>query len=223
MPIPLAMMIPFMAAQSMLMGDAFGRSFQYGKRKISAMSNEEFNAYDESALVNELFKNYNALIPPLKEMIADSKDFQVFIFAHLLDMPRDLLSQLFGAVFPKDETPTAPKDTEHKFLSPKEILQHQIHGHLGGTGQQVGKPEEPVQPPSQGNNPNVTQTDVSKPGLPKAGPQQISDRNGLIQKIANLATALGKATKAPQKTNIKNSIKVLQAKLTKLLESFNWI
>ncbi len=32
-----------MATQSMVMGDAFGQAFQYGKRKISAMSNEEFN------------------------------------------------------------------------------------------------------------------------------------------------------------------------------------
>ncbi len=29
-PLPLAMMMPFMAGQSMLMGDAFGKSYQYG-------------------------------------------------------------------------------------------------------------------------------------------------------------------------------------------------
>ncbi len=43
LPVPLPMMIPFMGAQSLVIGKMFGVGFQYGKRKISAMSNEEFN------------------------------------------------------------------------------------------------------------------------------------------------------------------------------------
>ncbi len=42
-PLPLPMMIPFMGIQSAVMAEQFGTLFQYGKRRISAMSNEEFN------------------------------------------------------------------------------------------------------------------------------------------------------------------------------------
>ncbi len=117
MPVPLAMMIPFMAAQSMLMGDAFGRSFQYGKRKISAMSNEEFNVYNPKDMISEMTTTYNALIPELSQMIKDSKDFQTFIFAQLLDMPREMLAQLFGAVARPESQATSGdigKDIEAK-------------------------------------------------------------------------------------------------------------
>ncbi len=72
MPIPLAMMIPFMATQSMVMGDAFGRSFQYGKRRISAMTNEEFNAYSPTQIAEEIFAEYKQIIPKLGKSIEDS-------------------------------------------------------------------------------------------------------------------------------------------------------
>ncbi len=98
MPIPLAMMIPFMATQSMVMGDAFGRSFQYGKRKISAMSNEEFNATSMNEQAEDMYKTYKLIIPSLQQSIKDSTELQKFIIASLLDMPRDLLASFFGAV-----------------------------------------------------------------------------------------------------------------------------
>ncbi len=168
MPIPLAMMLPFMAAQSMLMGDAFGRSFQYGKRKISAMSNEEFNKFDEKALVGEMMKNYHAVIPELKTMIAESKEFQTFIFASLLDMPRDLLSRLFGAVVdPNKEAGKGKPDTEHSFLSPIEQRAHIRHGHRQEIEERYGKIKEP------GTQPIPT-------------PQPI-----LIEKVQNLPNILG--------------------------------
>ncbi len=54
LPIPLAMMIPFMGAQSLVLGKAFGEGFQYGKRKISAMTNEEFNKLTPSDIAANL-------------------------------------------------------------------------------------------------------------------------------------------------------------------------
>ncbi len=127
MPIPLAMMLPFMAAQSMLMGDAFGRSFQYGKRKISAMSNEDFNAYDEKSLISDMTKTYEAILPSIKEQIDQSKDLQAFIIASLLDMPRDLLFKFFSSTVAGDED--LPDIDPHSFLSPLEIRAHIRHGH----------------------------------------------------------------------------------------------
>lgn len=49
-PLPNPVMIPFMGIQSAIMAKMFGEYFQYGKRKIQAMSNEEFNRLDATQL-----------------------------------------------------------------------------------------------------------------------------------------------------------------------------
>ncbi len=90
-----------MAAQSMIMGDAFGRSFQYGKRKISAMSNEEFNALDTKSLVSEMTTMYKEITPNLIQMMKDSTELQNQVIAQMLDIPREALSALFGATVPE--------------------------------------------------------------------------------------------------------------------------
>ncbi len=129
MPIPLAMMIPFMATQSMVMGQAFGMSFQYGKRKISAMSNEEFNATKLQDLATDMYATYKLIIPNLKQSINDSQDLQRYIVASLLDMPRDLLSAFFEGLTGSTTAPTGTeggevavgKETaEESFLPPSE-------------------------------------------------------------------------------------------------------
>ena len=74
-------MMPFMAGQSMLMGDAFGKSYQYGKRKISAMSNEEFNKLTPTDLAQDITADFTALIPELKIAMAQSTEFQAQIIA----------------------------------------------------------------------------------------------------------------------------------------------
>ncbi len=138
MPIPLAMMLPFMAAQSMLMGDAFGRSFQYGKRKISAMSNEDFNKYDEASLISDMTKTYEAILPSIKEQIDQSKDLQAFIVASLLDMPRDLLFKFFSSVAGDTGGEVPSEDLSHKFLSDVEKRTHVRHGHAQEIEEQYG-------------------------------------------------------------------------------------
>jgi len=132
MPIPLAMMIPFMATQSMVMGQAFGMGFQYGKRKISAMSNEEFNKTTMEAIASEMFASYEKIIPNLKTQMADNQGLQNFIIAKLLDMPRDLISDFFNSitgqqtsqtgepVHTEEEIKTFTEETAGKFLSPEE-------------------------------------------------------------------------------------------------------
>ncbi len=83
-PLPLAMMLPFMAGQSMIMGDAFGKAYQYGKRKISAMSNEEFNKMDANTLGRELIEDYTKIVPHLKVAVHQSLDFQKLIITELV-------------------------------------------------------------------------------------------------------------------------------------------
>ncbi len=79
-PFPLALMIPFMAGQSLAMGEAFGKGFQYGKRKISSMSNEEFNALDFKGLSESLATDYRVMIPSLEKSIRASDVLQRAVF-----------------------------------------------------------------------------------------------------------------------------------------------
>ncbi len=79
-PFPLALMIPFMAGQSLAMGEAFGKGFQYGKRKISSMSNEEFNALDFKELSESLATDYRVMIPSLQKSIEASDELQKSVF-----------------------------------------------------------------------------------------------------------------------------------------------
>ncbi len=97
-PIPLAMMIPFMATQSLVMGEAFGKAFQFGKRKISAMSNDEFNKLDIETVASEMFASYKNIEIDLKQSISDSSDFQNHIFSQLILLGPNLIKALSGAV-----------------------------------------------------------------------------------------------------------------------------
>ncbi len=89
------MMMPFMAGQSMLMGDAFGKSYQYGKRKISAMSNEEFNKLTPEMLGKQIVTDYAAIIPSLEEAVRASTAFQSMIIQEmgviLKNIPNEIL------------------------------------------------------------------------------------------------------------------------------------
>ncbi len=100
-PLPLAMMMPFMAGQSMIMGDAFGKAYQYGKRKISAMSNEEFNKLTPDDLAKSLQTDYMSIIPSLKASTVASRDFQSFIIKELAtivrSVPTDVIQGVSGA------------------------------------------------------------------------------------------------------------------------------
>ncbi len=100
-PFPLALMVPFMAGQSLAMGEAFGKGFQYGKRKISSMSNEEFNKLDFRELSESLATDYRVMIPSLVESIKASDRLQDAVFKALADVIKDIPSQIldfFGDV-----------------------------------------------------------------------------------------------------------------------------
>ncbi len=96
LPIPLAMMIPFMGAQSLVLGKAFGEGFQYGKRKISALSNEEFNRLTPSDIANNSRKELHEMIPSLKASITDMREFQTFIVHELIETVKQLPSDVFS-------------------------------------------------------------------------------------------------------------------------------
>ncbi len=63
MPLPLPIMIPFMMWQSAAIAAGFGTYFQFAKRRVSAMSNDEFNAADPHELVNSMYNDIVQQIP----------------------------------------------------------------------------------------------------------------------------------------------------------------
>ncbi len=99
-PLPLAMMIPFMATQSLAMGEAFGKSFQYGKRKISSMSNEEFNKYTFQNMMDEQTANIKMIVPKLSQQMSDSFQLQVHIFDEMIKLIPAFFESLMKALAP---------------------------------------------------------------------------------------------------------------------------
>jgi len=97
-PLPLAMMIPFMAGQSLMMGEAFGKGFQYGKRKISSMSNEEFNALTSDDLGKSIQTDYNAIIPHLGQAVKASSEFQSLVIKEIIDVVKQLPADIYGGI-----------------------------------------------------------------------------------------------------------------------------
>ncbi len=97
-PLPLAIMIPFMTAQSAAMAQAFGTFYQYGKRKISAMTNEEFNKETPQHLFEELTADISGMIPNMKTSFADMNDLQNTIIreisAIIPQLPKEITAGL---------------------------------------------------------------------------------------------------------------------------------
>ncbi len=98
MPLPLAMMIPFMGAQSAVMAKQFGENFQYGKRRISAMSNEEFNKLTPGILSQRTADELKDMIPSMKQSIVDMHEFQAFVVQEFIQMMKDALAAGLGEV-----------------------------------------------------------------------------------------------------------------------------
>ncbi len=90
------MMIPFMGAQSLVIGKQFGEGFQYGKRKISAMSNEEFNKVTPAKLAQNNAEELKEMIPEMKSSITDMRSFQSFIVNELIATAKQLPNDIFG-------------------------------------------------------------------------------------------------------------------------------
>ncbi len=91
MPLPLAMMIPFMGIQSAVMAKQFGENFQYGKRRISAMSNDEFNKLTPQKIQEQANLELKAMIPSMQQSIIDMNEFQKFVIQQFVKVMQDLI------------------------------------------------------------------------------------------------------------------------------------
>ncbi len=78
-----------MAGQSFAMGEAFGKGFQYGKRRISAMTNEEFNAMSAKDHFEETTADISAMIPSMKSQMNNFSTLQTDIIKTLIEQLKD--------------------------------------------------------------------------------------------------------------------------------------
>ncbi len=142
MPLPLAMMIPFMGIQSMVMAKQFGENFQYGKRRISAMSNDDFNKLTPAKLLSNANDELKSQIPLMKQSMEDMRQFQTFIVKEFLLTIRSIIDAGLGKLI--GLTPTEINQTVQN-------IEHFLHGHFEGHGE-VSEP-----PPTNEEDPtNVT-------------------------------------------------------------------
>ncbi len=140
-----------MAGQSMIMGDAFGKAYQYGKRKVSAMSNDDFNKMDAKQLGQELTQDYKAIIPSLTEAVKSSSDFQNTVLKEMLSIPGDLLAgltQQFGSTAPPTTSQTQTLTSASDYGTTQEIrydsqtlhdetAKDQVHDDLENLGEEL--------------------------------------------------------------------------------------
>ncbi len=82
-----------MATQSLAMGEAFGLGFQYGKRRISAMSNEEFNKITPVKLHQDMQGGVQAMIPEMKQSISNFTLLQTDIIKELVHYASNIINE----------------------------------------------------------------------------------------------------------------------------------
>ncbi len=73
-----------MGIQSAVMAEQFGTLFQYGKRRISAMSNDEFNALTFKDLQDKMTKQIEDMIPTMQTQIEAMRPMTKIIIEEFL-------------------------------------------------------------------------------------------------------------------------------------------
>ncbi len=96
MPLPLPIMIPFMMWQSAAIAAGFGTYFQFAKRKVSAMSNEEFNNANPHDLVDALYADIVKNIPSSFKQIESLTPIILDSMLKMLTDAAQWFSQILG-------------------------------------------------------------------------------------------------------------------------------
>lgn len=107
-----------MAGQSFAMGEAFGKGFQFGKRRVSSMTNEEFNATSGPKMFAETTADITAMIPEMKKQMANFTLLQSDIIKELIEYLKQLPSDIVGGLLDSGGgiAPPPPKDDVNYYL-----------------------------------------------------------------------------------------------------------
>ncbi len=90
--------IAFMGSQSAVMMKMAGEQWQYGKRRISAMTNEEFNKLTPLKLYEIETSDLRAMIPLMQESMRDMNKLTPIIVTEMIGMFKDFINGIFGAL-----------------------------------------------------------------------------------------------------------------------------
>ncbi len=224
MPLPLAIMIPFMGIQSGVMAQQFGMNFQYGKRKISAMSNEEFNKLTPQQMQLDFSNQITGMIPTFEKSLQEMRPFQRMIFIEMIAAFKEAVQlglDIAGAglgintglpSIPKDKF--TPGEEEIARGAPRSVIPKKQVTKITDTRRRNVQ-KQPVR--------GVTQKDVSVQGLRRAGQTQKLERDKLIQIISKQAKDVRTiGISHNRKQQLTNQLKNTEIKLRKLLASYNW-
>ncbi len=145
LPVPLPMMIPFMGAQSLVIGKMFGEGFQYGKRKISAMPNEEFNKLTFEDMMSNAREELKASIPTMQASLHDMTPLVETIIRIFADYITEVTKVVTG-------TGEGPRLFEKEGEAIGEAIAHSIGTHLPGAHETTGSgipvgPQKPFKLP----------------------------------------------------------------------------
>ncbi len=221
MPLPLAMMIPFMGIQSAVMAKQFGENFQYGKRRISAMSNDEFNKLTPKMIQDNANAELKAMIPSMEQSVIEMRTFQTFLIKEFMQMLNDAIKAGFGKLFGVDDEAIS-------------AIEHFIHGHgypahtTGTTSEpsELSEPSEPNRPLKQPSSGGFKQPTIpSDPRVKlKPGQTQINHRDSLIKQIAFLGkVAFSQKSKPGLLVITKKKLLAKQQELVNLLKKYNFL
>ncbi len=123
-----------------VMAKQFGENFQYGKRRISAMSNEEFNKLTPKMIQDNANAELKAMIPSMEQSVKEMRVFQTFLIREFLKTLNDAIKAGFGELFGINQ------DTLSN-------IEHYLHGHGGGHDTPAPEPEPTPEPFPQGEVP----------------------------------------------------------------------
>ncbi len=97
MPFFFPMGIAFMGAQSAVMMKMAGEQWQFGKRRISAMSNEDFNKLTSLKLYEIETSELRQMIPTMKKSFDDMTALNPVIVNAMIQMAKDFVQSLLNA------------------------------------------------------------------------------------------------------------------------------
>ncbi len=217
-----------MGAQSLVIGKMFGEGFQYGKRKISAMTNEEFNKLTFEDMMSNARIELRNSIPTMNAALQDMKPMVDIVVREFLQYINEVSKTLQAVTVTGLEQGAHALGTHVPGAHPDASLPAVTPLPPGPSIQQPFSPSHPTPFTPTEPKKGVTQTNVSIFGLPKAGQTQKLERNKIIQQIAKLGLQVSKPNKGIKNWQFKlqfakAELKRRQDALKKLLAAYNWL
>ncbi len=102
-PMPLGIMAPFMAYQSAALAYSFGLNYEYGKRKIKSMSNEQFNELTPIKLNEITSIHHDALLEGFINEVPKTQPIQKLIIDQMVILERlkiEIMPELIAQAIP---------------------------------------------------------------------------------------------------------------------------